>query len=378
MIRNLFSISFIFILSIGACFGQNKNATIALSYYQKNQWDSAKYFIDKAIEEQSPDVTPINWYYAGFIYKEFYNNSSERKNKSSEIRTTSIKYLFTYLDKDSAQKTGESVKKSLKYLITTVYNDAVTSINPEEYQLAIDLFEEYKKDIIKLEPETDLKSIDVQFNQVLAQVFNTKYEQDRSANAAYFQKVQNTYDYIIKIEPNNLSANYNMGILYYNEAVHRIKDLDFVEDLITLELIQDSCVELFKKALPFMSKAYELNPKRPETLHGLSGIYFSLNIPDLSERYKKELELLEKEKSDIVKKKLSDNKFLFSVFLKVDEVNKEFGLELPLDDGPELIDLVKAFNPPLSNDAFTVASYELQIVKKSSEGIPQEITVNKN
>ncbi|MCI5054815.1 MAG: hypothetical protein MRY83_01835, partial [Flavobacteriales bacterium] len=148
--------------------------------------------------------------------------------------------------------------------------------------------------------------------------------------------------------------------------------------LITIELIQDTCVELFKKALPYMSKAYELNPKRPETLHGLSGIYFSLNIPDLSDRYKKELEMLEKEKAVFVKEKISDNQYVFSVFLNIDEVNKEFGLALPTDQGPELIDLIKYYNPPLSTETFAISDYELQITKKSSEGIPQEISVSKN
>ncbi|MCI5057487.1 MAG: hypothetical protein MRY83_15330, partial [Flavobacteriales bacterium] len=225
------NISVILVFFASFSFGQNKSANIALSYYKKEHWDSARYFIDLALKEESPNVKPINYYYAGFIYKELYNNSEERKNKESEIRLTAIDYLFKYLEKDSAQKTGESVRKSLKYLITTVYNDAVTSINPDEYKTAIKLFDIYKREIVKLEPETDLKAIDVQFNQVLAQVFNTKYEADRKSHGPYFNKVRETYEYIISIEPNNLSANYNMGILYYNEAVHRIKDLDYAEDL---------------------------------------------------------------------------------------------------------------------------------------------------
>jgi hypothetical protein len=45
----------------------------------------------------------------------------------------------------------------------------------------------------------------------------------------------------------------------------------------SLNLILDNCTGLFKESLPYMEKAYRLNPNRRETLIGLSGIYFSLN-----------------------------------------------------------------------------------------------------
>jgi hypothetical protein len=85
-----------------------------------------------------------------------------------------------------------------------------------------------------------------------------------------------------------------MGILYYNSAVNIIKSMDNEVDLITLDLIQNETVELFRYALPYMQKAFVLNPKRVETLTGLAGIYFSLNEFEKSEEINKQLENLKK------------------------------------------------------------------------------------
>ena len=66
-------------------------------------------------------------------------------------------------------------------------------------------------------------------------------------------------------------------------------------DILKLNEIQDYCIEIFLKGLPYMKKSYDLNYKRKETLIGLSNIYYGLNDIEKSEQYKKELEELEKE-----------------------------------------------------------------------------------
>ena len=70
--------------------------------------------------------------------------------------------------------------------------------------------------------------------------------------------------------------------------------MDFETDLIALSETQDKTIEIFKKSLPFMEKAYQLNPKRKETLQGLEGIYYSLNENEKYDKIKQELIELEK------------------------------------------------------------------------------------
>ena len=111
----------------------------------------------------------------------------------------------------------------------------------------------------------------------LAWVYERKMASEPSQRASYFEKALTTYDKVISVEPNNNLANYNCAILLYNEAVEKINDMSYDVGLTELSLVQEEAVTIFKRALPYMQKAYELDPKNKNTIVGLSGIYFSLN-----------------------------------------------------------------------------------------------------
>jgi len=100
------------------------------------------------------------------------------------------------------------------------------------------------------------------------------------------QKVKDEYNRVLKIEPNNLEANSNMGLLFYNESVNIITQIDYV-NIEAFRVVETETIALFKKALPFMQKAYDSDPNDKSTLEALAGIYHSLNEFDKSDTYKK-------------------------------------------------------------------------------------------
>ena len=286
----------ILVLVLSASFGasaQKKNIAEALKALQAEDLTTSKQLIDSASAHPETKDLATTWYYKGFVYKKIYNQQ-EKSNKQSEARIESVNSFKRFFELDTLGELYETAFKSTKYLASTFYNDAATSLNPEGYAMAIENFERHKETMRIIESDYDFSSLEIQFYLVLGQVYNQIYEQDRETNKDFYIKTQDTYEYVIRLDSNNLSANYNLGILHYNEAVNIIKNLDYDLDLITLELIQDECVQLFKNSLPFMQKAYELNPKRKETLIGLSGIYFSLNEMEKSQEIQKLLEDIEK------------------------------------------------------------------------------------
>ena len=100
------------------------------------------------------------------------------------------------------------------------------------------------------------------------------------------------YEEVLELDENNISANYNLGILYYNKGADIVNNMDYSLDLAELNRIQEELYIIFKKSLPYMKRAYDLNPKKEETLIGLQGIYLSMNDKEKSEAYKQELEKL--------------------------------------------------------------------------------------
>ncbi len=271
---------------------QKSNVRLALQYYQSQKWDSAKIYIDSAKIHDETIHELSTYYYSGFIYKELYNNL-DKENKQSNYREVALSDHFYFLKENKDPKQNENVLKSIKFLVSTYYNDAVTSLNINEYLLAIQLFDKYKELMLKADPSSNLKDLDIKFHLVLGNIYSELYDLNKGVKNEFFNQVKNTFEYVLEKDSNNWSANYNLGIHYYNEAVNKIKYQDFDLDLISIELIQDEAIELFKKALPYMQKAYELNPKKKETLIGLAGIYFSLNDSMQSEKYNNELKLLE-------------------------------------------------------------------------------------
>jgi tetratricopeptide (TPR) repeat protein len=286
------SIVALLMLITGIAFGQRDKLTKALRYYQAGSLDTAKLLIDSASIHPETAKDASTWYYRGYIYKDFYNQR-DKANKQSAIRLEAVRSFFKQMELDTAGTYRDNVLKNVNYIANTIYNDAATSININEYPVAIANFDKYKEIILHIDSARKFNDLEIQLHSALGSIYMQIYENDREKNKGFFDKARNSFLFVIELDSNNYTANYNMGILYYNEAVNIIKGLDYDLDLITLELIQEETVELFKKALPFMLKARDLNPKRKETLIGLSGIYFSLNELEKSEEIENEIKLLD-------------------------------------------------------------------------------------
>ena len=141
---------------------------------------------------------------------------------------------------------------------------------------------------IKLDPtNVDIRVLQAQLYEVLAKI-------ERENAKALTEKARNAYNNVLKQQPNNWKANYNLALSYYNEGVNMMNDLsEDDEDIFALMEIQDEAIVLFKKAKPFMEKAHELQPKNLDILIGLSGIYFSLNNADKASQIQQEISQLE-------------------------------------------------------------------------------------
>ncbi len=292
--KKLSYIAFLLLFS-ASLFGQNK-LTNALYALKNNELDKAKELIDAAMDDSLFNEKPATWYYAGNVYKELFKKH-ELKDKQSAYRLQSANYFKKSIDLDTAGTYKKSSKQNLKYIAETIYNHAASSFDVQQYPIAISNYEKYKSLLSFAYPETDFTEKDIMFKLALATTYSRIADKDSANGDMYLEKAKKVYEEVLELDSNNVSANYNIGIIYYNQGVEIVNNMDYSLDLEQLNNVQDRIIELFKKSLPYMKKAYDLNPKRKETLIGLQGIYFSLNDIPKSEAYKKELEELEEEES---------------------------------------------------------------------------------
>jgi tetratricopeptide (TPR) repeat protein len=103
-----------------------------------------------------------------------------------------------------------------------------------------------------------------------------------------------SYEMAIAQDPNNFNAYYRLGASYYNRAVdlnNQMNKLDLNQQK-QYDLLKAQRDQLFKQSMPYLERAYELDPKDADTLGALKELYARLGQMDKSNQMKKELEQL--------------------------------------------------------------------------------------
>lgn len=112
------------------------------------------------------------------------------------------------------------------------------------------------------------------YGTIQGRLFDTRADQREE----HFQRRVAIYERVLKLEPRNLLANYNLGITYYNKGVELINNDDvFEKDIFEFDQLLNVCAGLFQKALPYVLKAHQLDQENYNTLKALEGIYYNLN-----------------------------------------------------------------------------------------------------
>jgi len=265
--------------------------SLAIIYYEQGKLMEAKYQIDKAVKNARASKNTKIWYVRGFIYKDLY-----KQNKAADsllaLRLEAVHSFKKLIELDSKGVYRDDGVKNLKYLAQTFFNDAVTALSVHKFELSQQDFAYFKTTMELVDTSMNLKKKEVEYYLALASTYTKIYERKDANRSEFLQKAKDTYIKVLDIEPKNVKANYNMGVLYYNEAVNIIIELDYNLDLQVLSDAEDRSIVLFKQSLPFMENAYEQDPDNKNTLEGLSGIYFSLKEFEKSDKYKKKMEKL--------------------------------------------------------------------------------------
>jgi tetratricopeptide (TPR) repeat protein len=93
----------------------------------------------------------------------------------------------------------------------------------------------------------------------------------------------------IEIKSDFFDTQYSMGAAYINKASDMFLRANDIMDVNKYTKAIDEAMVVFAKGLPFMEKAYELNPKDVNTLTSLKELYYRLKITDKYEKITKEL-----------------------------------------------------------------------------------------
>jgi len=100
----------------------------------------------------------------------------------------------------------------------------------------------------------------------------------------YIAKAEESYGKAVELDGENFDAVYNLGALYFNQAVKMQEAANLIDDTKKYEAAKAEADKVFEKSLPILEKAYEINPDDKGVLISLKQLYYRKMVDD--EAYK--------------------------------------------------------------------------------------------
>lgn len=282
----------LFSYSASAQFVQDNELSKAEFYLQKGELDSAQKYLDKALDANEFNKEAKLWFYRAYVYKEQYK-LKEKQDLNSSLRRESATSLLKLYEAEGRETFDQQTQPLVKYISSTYYNDAARAINNNEFDLAATNFNQYKTlQKLIISDEKPLIDQEIQFKFAIATAISQSNEE--KIDSTKREQLIKLFNDILAVDADNASANYNLSLLYYNQGVDIVNNMDYDMDFDKLLETQDKITTLFNQALPYMLKAYEQDYRKEDTLEGLKNIYHGLNDIEKSNYYKQQLEEIKK------------------------------------------------------------------------------------
>lgn len=117
-----------------------------------------------------------------------------------------------------------------------------------------------------------------------------------SGKAIFFDKIGEkessieNYEKAIELDGEFFEAYYNLGVLYFNDAIALTEIANEIKDNKKYEEAKEVADNKFKESLPYLEKAYELNTEDVALANTLRNLYYRLQMSDKYEALNKIIE----------------------------------------------------------------------------------------
>lgn len=252
--------------------------------------------IDKVIIHPETDKDPASWHIRAFAYLQTYKQQGVGNTSKLYLLDTALVSTIQSMKLDATGEYKANNETFIKNGAASYYKlcnillqDSLNSSKSEECYL------NYKKYTAIINPTFDLKTKDIEYYNTTGSLFADLYMKN-NFNQKYGDIAKTALLKVLDLDSKNISANINLGILYYNQGATLMRMMDYDVDLAQLDVIQENAKKLFKQSLPFMIKVYELDPNAEKALESLQGIYSALLDEEKANEFKQKKEALNNQK----------------------------------------------------------------------------------
>ncbi len=263
---------------------------------QQKNYICAKNKIDSVVANPETIEEPYAWTIRAFAYYGLFKQNESAKYQS-KYREEAVKSIEKSTSLNPTEENKIENKKIIKAAAESYYNQINLYLHDSlNFNICQELYSHYKKLYTQIDTTFRFKDKDLEFYLTVGGVFADAYTKSEFTKEEYGDIAKTCFNKAIEIDQQNVTALFNLGSIYYNQGAQLIKQMSFDTPIDQIEQIQDNSIKFFKQALPYMLKAYELNPKEEKIVRGLTGIYYALHDTDKYIEFGKKLKELEQKK----------------------------------------------------------------------------------
>jgi len=257
----------------------------AILQYEKENFDLSYNNFAKVIElsnipELSTPVDDIVIFNAGRVAVDA-RMFEEAANHFSQLESANYDepFLYIYL-KQAYFETGDTAKgvEIMNKGFNRYPENSAIMIEMINYYLITDQAPE-ALELLKLAQQREPDNVSYVFAEA------TLYDRIGEVDLAV-----DTYKKCLEMDPDLYDAAYNLGVLYYNEAVRLYEEASNTTDNAAAQQLNDDGNDLLRLAIPFMRRASEIDPTDVYSLESLQRIYYRLQM---NEEYQEVVNKLE-------------------------------------------------------------------------------------
>jgi len=291
-IKNIFC--FLLVVVWHNQYAQNDLLLDAQKLCNEKNYEQAIPMLEKVILHPETKGDPASWHIRSYAYLQSYKQFGPANTSKIFMLDTAMTSAIKSISLDSTNSFGENNNAFIKNGAATYYKigsillrDSLNTGKSEIY------YQKYKKYTAIINPTFNLKQKDIEYYNTMGSIFADLYMRN-NFDQKHGDIAKMALLKVLELDPKNISANINLGILYYNQGATLMRMMDYDVDLAQLDVIQENAKKLFKQSLPFMIKVYELDPKAEKALESLQGIYSALLDEEKANEFKQKKEALNK------------------------------------------------------------------------------------
>lgn len=267
-------------------FAQNDKLNRAQQLLQEKNVDQARLAIDSVVAHPETKVDFVSWTTRAYIYFEIYKRTDKQKLNSA-LRDTVISSLKRSNTLKPDETFATNNKKLLSNLAAGYFNlSKALLMDSVNYKRSLIAYNRFKENFIIAEPGTNFTARDIEYylavGSVYSDIFNKNNKNTEAQETAKVALLK-----VLDMQPDNPSANINLGIMYYNQAVNLGKELDYGASFNQIDVVQENIIKLAKQAEQFIIKVYKVDNKNVKAVEALHSIYKMLNEKAKEEDFKK-------------------------------------------------------------------------------------------